>query len=412
MMRIMLPASVVLLTLSGIAQAQAEKHRIGHGKAAFTPGRSLGLPPGTKYGQIGQIHGLRLNAIGTANVYGHGPHDLFMGVSGLFPFAGFDDAGVPRYGQRIDLTGDPNIDALITGKDGTIYGITAGGKQLHVSTFDREKLTFTRVATSPALELPRGMAGGIGAWLDENDRLHVYFSVPDGQALRHDENHHAATFLPYDGAGFWRGNIPRLSLYHAAFDSIRMETLQRLARASDGPGEFLFSMGGMAVLNLGAEHPPGLAVVDKLSTIRYFPLDPETGAPGRMQFVNTPQGVALRHPVIGANLKAIPDPQTGLSNLIVCDTCRAWHYQFSGKWTPSGGPIFLGPQPVTGEGVHLTLGSLCVISPGDMDRDGLIDLMVGNDAGHLLFVRNVGTKQAAAFDLPVAPPVGDRKSVV
>ena len=408
MMRIILQMSIVLLALTGIAQAQAEKHRIGTGADVFTPGRSIGLPPGTQYGQIGQVHGLRLYAIGTADVFGHGPYDLFMGVSGLFPFVDFDEAGVPRYGRQIVLPGDPNIDALVTGRDGTIYGITAAGKELHVLTFNRENLTFTRLATSQRLDLPRGMSGRIGVWLDTNDRLHVYFAVSDGNALRNDQNHHAATYLPYDGAGFWRGNIPRLSLYHAAFDSIRMGSLMRLARASDGPGEFLFSMEGMAVLDLGPDHPPGLAVSDKLSTLRYFPLDPQTGAPGRMQFIDSPQGVALRHPVIGANLKAIPDPQTGLSNLIVCDTCRAWHYRFSGEWTPDGGPIFLGPKPVAGEGVHLTLGSLCVISPGDMDRDGLIDLMVGNDAGHLLFVRNVGTPQAAAFDLPVAPPVGGK----
>jgi hypothetical protein len=408
MTRIISQVSIVLLALSGIVQAQAEKHRVGAGDAVFSPGRSIGLPPGKEFGQIGQLHGLRLYAIGTADVFGHGPNDLFMGVSGLFPFVGFDEAGVPRYGQRIVLPGDPEVDALVTGKDGTIYGITAAGKELHVSTFNREKLTFERLATSPKLDLPRGMSGGIGAWLDARDRLHVYFAVPDGNGLRNDPNHHAATYLPYDGAGFWRGNIPRLAMHHAAFNSVRMETLTRLARASEGPGELLFSIGGMAVLNLGVDHPPGLAVSDQLSTFRYFPLDPETGAPGPMQFVDTPQGVALRHPVILANLKAIPDPQTGLSNLIVCDTCRAWHYRFSGKWTADGGPIFLGPRPVAGKGVHLTLGSLCVISPGDMDRDGLIDLMVGNDAGHLLFVRNVGTRQAAAFDLPVAPPVGGK----
>src|SRR5690606_26226429 len=274
--------------------------------------------------------------VGTADVFGKGPYDLFLGVSDLFPFEEFDEAGTPRYGRRIELPGDPNIDALITGKNGTIYGLTAAGTQLQVSTFDPDKLSFTRLATSPPLEIPRGMSGGVGAWLDAQDRLHVYFAVPDGVALRHDDNHHAATFLPYDGAGFWRGNIPRLALYHAAFDSVHMQSLKRLARASDGPGEFLFSMGSMAVLDLGSDRPPGLAAVDKQSTVRYFPLDPETGAPGRMQFVDTPEGVALRHPVIGANLKAIPDPQTGLSNLVVCDTCRAWHYRFSGDWTADG----------------------------------------------------------------------------
>lgn len=407
-MRILLTLALILLMFSGNVRGQADTHRVGHGDSVFTPGRSIGLPTGKKYGQIGQVHGLRLHVFGTADVFGHGPNDLFMGVSGLFPFAGFDDAGTPRYGRRIELQGNPDVDALITGKDGTIYAITAAGTKLHVSTFDRERLVFARLATSPQLDLPRGMSGGIGVWLDGRDHLHVYFAVPDGVALRHDEKHHAATFLPYDGAGFWRGNIPRLSLFHAEFDSIRMESVTRLDRASNGPGEFLFSLGGMAILNLGPGHPPGLTVTDKLSTFRYFPLDPETGAPGRMLFVNSPQKVALRHPVINANIKAIPDHKTGLSNLIVCDTCRAWHYRFSGNWTSDGAPIFLEPQPLTGEGVHLTLGSLCVISPGDMDRDGLVDLMVGNDAGHLLFLRNVGTQKAAAFDIPVAPPVGGK----
>jgi hypothetical protein len=250
------------------------------------------------------------------------------------------------------------------------------------------------------------MYGGIAAWLDPQQRLHIYFAVGDGVALRHDENHHAVTFLPYDGGGFWRGNIPRLSLYHARFDSIRMESLQELTRASDGPGEFLFSMGGMAVLHLGDDHPPGLAAVDQQSTLRYFPLDPESGRPGPMQFIDTPQSVALRHPVIGTSIRTVPDPKTGRSNLILCDTCRAWYYRFSGRWTADGCPIFEGPTPLTAEGVHLSLGSLDCISPGDMDRDGLIDLMVGNDAGMLLFVKNVGTGKAAAFAPPVAPPCG------
>jgi hypothetical protein len=129
MIRNILPAWLVLIALSGIAQAQAENHRVGAGDAAFTPGRSIGLPPGTQYGQIGQVHGLRLHAIGTADVFGHGPHDLFIGVSGLFPFVGFDEAGAPRYGQRIVLPGDPSIDTLLTGKDGTIYGITDAGTE-------------------------------------------------------------------------------------------------------------------------------------------------------------------------------------------------------------------------------------------------------------------------------------------
>lgn len=407
-MRNVVSLSIAWLVLGGPAFPQAEKHRIGPGDSTFSPGYSVGLPPGQRYGQIGQVHGLRLDAIGAADVYGHGPYDLFLGVTGLFPFAGFDEAGTPRYGRRIELPEDrrQRIDCIITGPDGTIFGLSPDGKQVHVATFDRSSLQFTRIGTSPRLDLPRGMSGGLGAWLDPQQRLHVYFAVGDGAPLRHDDNHHAATFLPYDGGGFWRGNIPRLSLYHARFDSIRMESLEELTRASDGPGEFLFSIGNMAVLDLGDDRPPGLAAVDKQSTVRYFPLDPDSGRPGAMHFISTPQALALRHPVIGPSIRAVPDPETGRSNLILCDTCRAWYYRSTGEWTADGNPIFAGPTPLEAEGVHLSLGSLPCISAGDMDRDGLVDLMVGNDAGLLLFVRNVGSAKAAAVGAPVAPLVG------
>ena len=43
-----------------------------------------------------------------------------------------------------------------------------------------------------------------------------------------------------------------------------------------------------------------------------------------------------------------------------------------------------------------------------MDGDGLVDLIAGNDAGKLLFVNNIGTKQRAEFDNPVPVLVGGK----
>ncbi|MFO1095638.1 MAG: VCBS repeat-containing protein [Planctomycetaceae bacterium] len=405
----MLPATTSAQQPPTRELTRGEQHRLlPPGEQIFSPGRPVAVSPTRHYGQIGQIAHLTMSALGTADVFGNGPYDLFLDNGRLFPFLGFDADGQPYYGAEAALHGEIDLHCVLTAGDGIIYGLRAAGRQLQLATFDRGSRMFATVATSPELDLPHGMATEIVGWLDASQRLHVYFALPDGNALRNDPNHHAATYLPYDGAGFWRGNIPRLWLYHVCFDSVRLEKVEQFARASDGPGEFLFSVSGMAVLDHGTDHPPGLAVSDQLSTMRYFPLDPETGKPGPMQFLNSPQHVALRHPVIRGGMRAVPDRDTGLSNLIVTDTGRAWFYKFGGEWTKSGAPIYHGPAPLLAEKVHLALGPLCVISPGDMDRDGLVDLMVGNDSGHLLFLRNIGTPQAAAFDLPVAPPVGGK----
>ncbi len=42
-----------------------------------------------------------------------------------------------------------------------------------------------------------------------------------------------------------------------------------------------------------------------------------------------------------------------------------------------------------------------MITAGAFDGDGLVDLMAGNDVGHFLFVRNIGSSKTAKFGAPV-----------
>ena len=56
----------------------------------------------------------------------------------------------------------------------------------------------------------------------------------------------------------------------------------------------------------------------------------------------------------------------------------------------------------------LSLGALPVLSLGDLDGDGLVDLVAGNDAGHFLFVRNIGTKDETRYDSPVRLEAGGK----
>ena len=403
---------------------QVNPTEVRGGNDSFPAGRSIPVAKIRHRTQIGRASDYRSHrpiVMGTANVFGKGAYDLFLFPDRLFPFLGFNEDGVPFYGEPITTKGHPMNGVVITDGDGDgeIYGIFAAGKAIRVCRFDRTTLAFEPYAISNEIDLPTEIGIGMTSYIEKTGKVHVYFSVSDGLAYRPNPPaeyrpksyfppHHDATYMPYDGAGFWRGNIHRRILYHARFDSIKLEKRELADRVSEAPGQFLFDAWGMTVVNFGPDHPQAVVSSDHLGMMRYFEIDPATGKLAPSRFVNNEQLVGLRHLAINSSTKAIADPKTGFSNLIVGDSGRIWFYAFTGKFSPSGSPIFNSPRPVEAEGISLSLGELPVISPGDLDRDGLVDLIVGNDAGQLLFLKNIGTRDRPEFDNPFSVLVGGK----
>ncbi|MBX3437168.1 MAG: VCBS repeat-containing protein [Planctomycetaceae bacterium] len=388
--------------------AQTPEDRVAAG--LFPPGEPIPVAQVRGRGQLGTSNGFTATPLGTADVFGNGPYDLFLEPDQLFPFLRFDEQGVPFYGAPVRVGGERVNGDIVTGPDGTIFGVSTAGRKIRVSQFDRTRRRFERLAESPELDAPGALGGGAAGWIGENGEFHVYSTVSDGVAYRPPGDHHSATFMPYDGAGFWRGNIPRTILYHVRFDSPRMGTVRSIGRreGGEGPGEFLFGTRGGSVIRCGTDTSPMLMTSEKLGALRCFAIDESTGAPAQLRFVNNLQHVALKHHVINPSIKSIPDPATGAANLVVGDTGRLWFYRFAEQFAPNGSPVFHTPQPVMGEGMHHALGDLPVISLGDVDGDGLLDIMAGNDAGELLLLKNIGQKDRPEFDHAVSVPVGER----
>jgi hypothetical protein len=413
--------AVILLVISCVcSQPDASIRNPVSAQAAETAGaKTVGFfPPDEPIPVAASLHGGQIGRSvddysihdtiprGTADVFGNGPYDLFMAPNRLFPFQGFDDEGTPYYRKPLTIRGE-SVHDVISGSNSAIYGIKASGKKVLVSRFSKERRAFEQCATSDDLDIPGSLGSGLAAYVDPVGRLHVYSTVAGQSEYRPPGDHHAATFIPYDGAGFWRGKIPRKILVHACFSSLDLDKIESVARIGKGPGQFLFSVRTITVVNLGAQRPLALVTTEKQSVLRYFAIDESTGSLGPKQFVNNQQRVALRHPAINPSAKAIPDSKTGLSNLIVGEGGRTWFYRFSGKFAEDGSPIYLAPpKPVLAQDAPLTLANLPVISPGDLNGDGLIDLIAGNNAGDLLFVKNVGKSGRPEFDNPVRVSVG------
>ena len=417
--------SIALIHFQPMAAMSAETNQASRTPSAaplFPPGQSIPIAKQREFTQIGRAtdhKSHRCIIIGTADVFGHGPYDLFLFPNRLFPFVRFDEGGTPLYGEPIETKGIPMHGTVMTGADGTIHGVFSNGKSIRLCKFDKSAHSFESIAESPPLDLPGDMNVGVGAFVDQTGKLHTYSSVSDGVTYRPPPPpdyqpkgrfpyYHDASYIPYDGAGIWRGNIHRRMLFHTRFDSLSLTKVEVTERASTGPGEFLFEAWGMTVANHGSDRPRAVISGEHLGMFHYFKIDPSTGSVSAPLYVNNQEQVGLRHPVINSSVKVIPDPLTGNSNLIVGDSGRVWFYRFAGQFTPQGAPIYESAKPVMGKGIPLSLGELPIISHGDVDRDGRIDLIAGNDAGQLMFLKNIGTKGRPEFDHPVEVKVGGK----
>ncbi|MCA9441455.1 MAG: VCBS repeat-containing protein, partial [Candidatus Omnitrophica bacterium] len=100
--------------------------------------------------------------------------------------------------------------------------------------------------------------------------------------------------------------------------------------------------------------------------------------PGR--YVVDRKGNILRHPTIQSSPVFYPNPETGMSDLIVGGEGGAHYYRFTGEFTDHGSPVFEDPVPALQAEADLYAGSLPVPNAVDWDGDGDLDLAVGYSA--------------------------------
>ncbi len=355
-------------------------------------------------GPLGATQHYEVPPLGTADVLGNGPYDLMVSDHRLLPFKRFTPEGVPVYGQPLTFKSPGGALALFV-RDSQPFAAVYEGGQIRLSRLNRKTLEFELVEGFAA-KVPAGL-GTLGAYALPNDQLAILFTKPDGKARGVPDAHsHSAEFRPFDGAGIWRGKL--------SYSVLGSLTLANSAATPEitfpifaDQRDFLIRCTGLTQVNYPSGGSQGAVGAASQGMFYYF------GNPSKNElqlrsgvFLSDAVGNGIRHPGIFPSPVSIADPKTGDSDLLVGDTGSLWFYNFTGRFNHHGGPIYDPPVQAMIEDPVMTLGALPVLTSGDLDGDGLIDLVAGNDAGHFLFIRNIGSSSKAEYDSPIRLKAG------
>lgn len=393
-----MPYKTLATFLISLALASSLGRPVAHGQNSdWKPGEEIGLA--VDIGPLGATRHYEVPPLGTADVFGNGPYDLLVSDRRVLPFRRFTREGVPVYGQPNAFQSPGGALALFVQQSALCALIYADGK-LRLSTFDRKNLQF-QIAKGFSADVPRGLRT-LAAFALPNGRLAVLFTKGDGKARGVRGAHpHSADYRPFDGSGIWRGNLSYSVLGAMTFES-GMSAPDVRFPIFPAKRDFLIRCTGITKVEYPSAGQHGVVGAASQGMFYYFRNDSDEGVELQPAvFMSDAEGNGMRHPGIFPSPVALPDPESGDSDLLVGDTGSLWFYNFSGRFNERGGPIYDQPMQAQIENPIMSLGALPVLTSGDLDGDGLADLVAGNDVGHFLFVRNIGTKDETRFDVPM-----------
>jgi len=346
--------------------------------------------------------------LGAAYVTGGKRPDLFLtsdrwhpGIY-LYRWVKDDQAGSPIFSQPIEVT--PPFDEaasshgyLLTDATGQVFGFWLRGNKLVAAKFDPQSNRFETVSQTTILDLPAN-PGCVAIRLVDDKHLAGFITVGDGTILRPGD-HRDKDYTPYDGAGIWRGGLPRDGIFRFTCP------WPELPKAVDAEVVLAPEQGGLLGINslewiepLQANSKLLLYGI-KLGGMFFVPAAFDTSASlaeEKIHLTNT-SGLAIRHPTVGTCMVAYPSAEGDRTDLIVAGEGGMYYYCFAKQFGERGEPVYESPRHVLQETPDLYDGSLVVPNLVDWNGDGSLDIVAGNAAGRLLFFENQGTNQEPRF---------------
>ena len=350
---------------------------------------------------------LRNNLMGSAYVFKAEQPDLFVCGNTrssdlyLFKWLRNDEKGVPVFDSPMEIHGFFTEKGTIfqTKDDGLIHGLWLKNDSLIHTLFNRENLSFDVKEKIKLPKLPSAV-NSISAIQMKNGGVELILEL---QGFRFpgkygNQNPSSANWRPYDEAGISSSGFNYTYLYRIEYPNLLSGVPKNIKQVTSTNKEVLYRMMNTAPVNLGSGHSNDLITGSYLGIFPYYQImGNENPVFSKQRFMVDEEGNMLRHPSVSASVCAYPDRKTGFSNLIAGGEGALYFYRFTGKFTKSGSPIFKNPTPVLQKNADLYAGTLPVPTAVDWDGDGMLDLVVGNSEGFVLFFKNIGDDENPAF---------------
>ena len=312
----------------------------------------------------------------------------------LYHFRKFTTAGVPVFSQgtKIKLpfsTEEEPRGIIFETKKRQIYGLWRAPKAISIANFNRKTLEFENLKTIQVKNLP-SQYSTMGIVALPSGKLLVLFTL--AQPGVYTDNDKNADNLYYTPEGMWPYELPTVGIYGALIADLESTTSINPVPLT-GLNEAYFGINGYT------GYQQHILAGTRLGNILvYQPGGAGTFLP-KKYLVDT-VGNLIRNPVVN-NFLTYFKGSSPTEGVITSGEGGIYFYANKQKSDARGNWVFAGPVELLQETPELHAGSLVVPELVDWDGDGLIDLIVGNSAGRIYFIKNRGTNQIPAFDLPV-----------
>lgn len=342
---------------------------------------------------------LRNKMVGAAFVFGSEQPDLFISgntrSSDLFLFRWLRNSqtGVPVFDEPVQIKSYYTSNGTVfQTNDGIIHGLWLNGDSIIHTIFDAVTLDF-RIQNKVKLPHLPSSVRSLSAFPNPDGSVDLVLEVSGFRKPGKYENQNSSSenWRPYDEAGISSSGFSFTFLFSVRYPKLLEGNAQLISQATGSNKEVLYGMENSTPVNLRNLQAKDIVCGSKLGTFTFYKQEEGTSLTfGHQNFMVDEEENILRHPSVSASVCAYPQLDGGFSNILAGGEGAVYFYQFTGKFTKKGSPIFKKPVPVLQQNADLYAGTLPVPTVIDWDGDNVMDIIAGNSEGFVLFFKNIG----------------------